>query len=121
MIDLASFTLVVDCTDNARTRYLLSDACVNANVTLVSGGAVGLEGWSGVWNLPPAESTSSGRGPCLRCIYPQTKHDNSGNCEDEGVLGTVTGVIGTLMANEAIKLVVGLHGKWVVSYSLFNH
>lgn len=123
-LELSSFTLVVDCTDNARTRYLLSDSCVQANVTLCSGGAIGLEGWVGVWNLPPAppsaspntessatQVASSVRGPCLRCIYPQTKHDNAGNCEDEGVLGTVTGVIGTLMASEAIKLLSGMHGK----------
>lgn len=114
---LDHFTLVIDCTDNARTRYCLSDACVRADVTLVSGGAIGLEGWSGVWNLPPAANPAAddrnpdqARGPCLRCVYPSTAHDDSGNCEDEGVLGTVTGTIGTLMANEAIKLLVGLHG-----------
>lgn len=118
---LADFSLVLDCTDNARTRYLLSDACVDANVTLVSGGAVGLEGWSGVWNLPCPDEQSSGvadsgsstpaRGPCLRCIYPQSKQDNSGNCEDDGILGTVAGMIGTLMANDAIKLLIGAHGE----------
>jgi len=113
---------MVDCTDNSTTRYLLSDLAVAHNVTLVSGGAVGLEGWVGVWNLPAsqpspahAESTNGQdeyvRGPCLRCIYPQSQNDNSGNCEDDGILGTVVGTIGLLMANEAIKLLVGLHGK----------
>lgn len=127
-IDLPAFDLVLDCTDNAKTRYLLSDACVQAGVTLVSGGAVGLEGWSGVWNMPTLRTRTSGeaksvpatvdgepgtpepvRGPCLRCIYPQSAQDNSGNCEDDGILGTVVGVIGTLMANDAIKLLVGAH------------
>lgn len=116
---LSDFSLVMDCTDNARTRYLLSDACVDADVTLVSGGAVGLEGWSGIWNLPGAQShpqdcsdgSTDARGPCLRCIYPQSAQDNSGNCEDDGILGTVVGVIGTLMATDAIKLLVGLHGR----------
>lgn len=122
-LDLPSYDLMVDCTDNAPTRYLLSDLAVANNVTLVSGGAVGLEGWVGVWNLPaqqqpmsaatqPAgDQLSSPRGPCLRCIYPQSQHDNSGNCEDDGILGTVVGTIGILMANEAIKLLVGLHGE----------
>lgn len=123
-LDLASFDLIVDCTDNAKTRYLLSDLAVENNVTLVSGGAVGLEGWVGVWNLPSPASSAipashsnalSGqdvpsRGPCLRCIYAQSSNDNSGNCEDDGILGTVVGTIGLLMANEAIKLLVGLHG-----------
>lgn len=112
---------MIDCTDNATTRYLLSDLAVEHDVTLVSGGAVGLEGWVGVWNLPSPESkadkgqaqntSESSRGPCLRCIYPQSKNDNSGNCEDDGILGTVVGTIGLLMANEAIKLLVGLHGE----------
>ena len=116
-LDLSSFTLVVDCTDNARTRYTLSDACVRANTTLVSGGAIGVEGWSGVWNLPDNLSYTSetnvarARGPCLRCIYPQSNYDNGGSCEQEGVLGTVTGVIGTLMASDAIRLIIGIHGR----------
>ncbi|KAK9893821.1 hypothetical protein P389DRAFT_108984 [Cystobasidium minutum MCA 4210] len=121
-LDIATFDLMVDCTDNAPTRYLLSDLAVSHGKPLVSGGAVGLEGWVGVWNLPAAlpqgnvakeeasiEQTLPPRGPCLRCIYPQSQHDNSGNCEDDGILGTVVGTIGILMANEAIKLLVGLH------------
>lgn len=128
-VELAGYDLAIDCTDNARTRYLLSDECVKANVTLVSGGAVGLEGWSGVWNLPPQSQPALGqekpapideaRGPCLRCIYPQTKYDNSGNCEDEGVLGTVVGTIGMLMAGDAIKLLAGLHGALAAVGSVF--
>lgn len=119
-LDLAAFDLIIDCTDNATTRYLLSDLAVRHGVTLVSGGAVGLEGWVGVWNLPSPEGTTanqgqsvseSSRGPCLRCIYPQSSNDNSGNCEDDGILGPVVGTIGVLMANEAIKLLVGLHGE----------
>ena len=131
-LDLASFDLIVDCTDNATTRYLLSDLAVAAGVTLVSGGAVGLEGWVGVWNLPAPSSSATlvnpsnasngqdvtSRGPCLRCIYPQSSNDNSGNCEDDGILGTVVGTIGLLMANEAIKLLVGLHG---MSIQILKH
>lgn len=119
---LSDFSLVLDCTDNPQSRYLLSDACVDADVTLVSGGAVGLEGWSGVWNLPFANipSTSIGeardavRGPCLRCVYPQSTQDSSGNCEDDGILGTVVGIVGTLMANDAIKLLTGNHGSCIM-------
>lgn len=128
-LDLGSFDMMVDCTDNAPTRYLLSDLAIQHNITLVSGGAVGLEGWVGVWNLPAPNQAAtssatqvvngqkavSSRGPCLRCIYPQSQHDNSGNCEDDGILGTVVGTIGLLMANEAVKLLVGLHGKLLLS------
>jgi adenylyltransferase/sulfurtransferase len=126
--ELSTFDLMVDCTDNATTRYLLSDLAVKHNVTLVSGGAVGLEGWVGVWNLPvPAaevksidksiangpnsQQVTTSRGPCLRCVYTQSTNDNSGNCEDDGILGPVVGTIGVLMATEAVKLLVGLHGE----------
>lgn len=115
-LQIYQFNLVIDCTDNPETRYLLSDACVLASVPLVSGGAIGLEGWSSVWNLPMGDV----RGPCMRCIYPRKRGENAANCEDEGVLGTVTGIIGTLMACSAIKLLTGIHGRCEVAPRYFN-
>lgn len=69
-----------------------------------------MDGQVVLWNLPPSESET--RGPCYRCVFPETPSatQDSQNCEDEGVMGSVTGVIGTLMASEAIKYLVGLHG-----------
>jgi adenylyltransferase/sulfurtransferase len=108
-LDFDSFDLILDCSDNAATRYLLNDACVQHGKVLVSGAAIRLEGQLVVWNLPPAEGQTT-RGPCYRCVFPKTGTERaSQNCEDEGVLGTVTGTIGTLMAAEAIKLLTGMH------------
>ena len=69
-----------------------------------------MDGQVVLWNLPPSDSEA--RGPCYRCVFPETPSatQDSQNCEDEGVMGSVTGVIGTLMASEAIKYLVGLHG-----------
>jgi len=111
-LDFASYDLVLDCTDNAPTRYLLNDACVKFSKILVSGAAIRLEGQLVVWNMPSPDNDQE-RGPCYRCVFPETVTSlESQNCEDEGVLGTVTGVIGTLMASEAIKLLVGLHSEF---------
>jgi molybdopterin/thiamine biosynthesis adenylyltransferase len=109
-LDFPSFDLILDCSDNAPTRYLLNDACVAYNKILVSGAAIRLEGQLVNWNLP-APGNSTERGPCYRCVFPEAAtSQDSQNCEDEGVLGTVTGTIGTMMAAEAIKLLTGLHG-----------
>jgi len=103
--------LILDCTDNAQTRYLLNDACVAYDKVLLSGAAIRMDGQVVFWNLPSADGKN--RGPCYRCVFPEvaTSDQSAQNCEDEGVLGSVTGVIGTLMASEALKFVVGLHGK----------
>lgn len=109
-LDLPSFDLVLDCTDNATTRYLINDACVSAGVPLVSGAAIRTEGQLAIWNLPLASDDPLQRGPCYRCIFPPpTGGAVSERCDEEGVLGAVTGVIGTLMATEAIKLLTGMH------------
>lgn len=115
LLDLSSYDLILDCTDNPSSRYLLSDACVYYNKTLVSGAAIRTDGQVNVWNLPPA-GESGERGPCYRCLFPEVQDGgagagSSGRCEDEGVLGVVTGLIGTLMAGEAIKLLIGKHGE----------
>jgi adenylyltransferase and sulfurtransferase len=116
---LSSYDLVLDCTDNAPTRYFLNDACVQEGKTLVSGAAIRAEGWNVVWNLD-SPSGQSLRGPCYRCVFPEPDTpQEGGRCEDEGVLGVVPGVIGVLMACEAVKLLTGLHGTlWSLAHSI---
>lgn len=125
-LDMSSYDLILDCSDNARTRYLLNDACVAHDKILVSGAAIRIDGQLICWNLPApsqaaaatatlaaTEKSASRRGPCYRCVFPADDLDKteSQNCEDEGVLGPVTGVIGSLMATEAISLLTGQHGR----------
>eukprot|EP00040_Diaphanoeca_grandis_P003071 m.23658 g.23658 ORF g.23658 m.23658 type:complete len:462 (+) comp14299_c0_seq2:273-1658(+) len=97
---VAKYDIIVDCTDNLPTRYMLSDTCVLLNKPLVSGSALRTEGQLTTYNV--------GDGPCMRCIYPRPPSAaNVTNCSDGGVLGMVPGVIGCLQALEVIKLVIG--------------
>ncbi|KAI0667802.1 hypothetical protein C8Q78DRAFT_1081688 [Trametes maxima] len=109
---LAPYDLILDCTDNLPTRYLLSDTAVRLGKPLVSGAAQQFEGQLCTYNLPlkPTDGESPGRGPCFRCLFPKPPApEMAGSCEELGVLGAVTGVIGNLQALEAIKIITALH------------
>lgn len=92
--------VVLDCTDNMTTRHAINAACVTQRKTLVSGSAVGFSGQLLVLT-PPFEHG------CYCCLYPDDVVPER-NCRTAGVLGPVVGVIGTLQALEAIKLLAGL-------------
>ncbi|KAK7678518.1 hypothetical protein QCA50_018390, partial [Cerrena zonata] len=100
---LEPYDIILDCTDNAPTRYLISDTAVSLNKPLVSGAAQKFDGQLCVYNLGPD-------GPCYRCLFPRPPAPEvSGSCEEVGVLGVVTGIIGNLQALETIKILTGLH------------
>lgn len=113
---LSSYDVILDCTDNAPARYLLSDVCVRLTLPLVSGAAQRLDGQLCTYNLPLNETAlddegAQQRGPCYRCLFPKPPApEMAGSCEETGILGAVTGLIGSLQALEAIKLITGLHG-----------
>ena len=119
--------LVVDASDNPATRYLLNDACVLSNKTLVSGSAMGTEGQLTVYNYRPMENTidsssetastnnndknaqKDNRTACYRCLYPNPNPtEGCKSCSDNGVLGPVPGLIGVLQAIEVIKIITGI-------------
>ncbi|EMD33301.1 hypothetical protein CERSUDRAFT_108116 [Gelatoporia subvermispora B] len=105
---LSGYDLILDCTDNLPARYLLSDVAVRLGRPLVSGAAQQLVGQLCTYHLPLAEG--AGRGPCFRCLFPRPPApDLAGSCAELGILGAVTGVVGTLQAVEAIKLITGTH------------
>jgi len=91
-----SADVLLDCTDNFQTRIAINQACVEANCPLVVGAAIRLEGQLAVFPTPAA-------GPCYACVY-QDEDELMGDCQGNGVLAPVPGVIGCLMATEAIKL-----------------
>jgi adenylyltransferase and sulfurtransferase len=110
---IEQYDMVLDCTDNPATRYLISDACVVLGKTLVSGAAQRLEGQMVVLNypiaVPSAKNTTpeTKRGPCYRCIFPHPPNPEMvRGCNEIGILGPVVGCIGILMATEAIRLIV---------------
>lgn len=104
--------LVLDCCDNMATRHAVNAACVMTNTTLVSGSAVGFGGQLMVLEPP----FSSG---CYACLYPD-QDEPERNCRTAGVLGPVVGVIGTLQALEALKLLVGLPSSLSGKLRLFD-
>lgn len=91
--------LVVDCTDNFQTRFAINRACVTAKVPLVSGAAIRLEGQVSVFD--PHHSDS----PCYRCLYSEANDDLT--CAANGVLAPLVGIIGSIQALEAIKVLSG--------------
>lgn len=93
-------SVVLDGTDNFFVRFAINKACVDAEVPLVSGAAVRLEGQLVVFPNAPG-------GPCYRCIY-NDEDEWLGDCQGNGVLAPVPGVIGTLMAAEALKVLLGM-------------
>lgn len=98
---LPSIDLVLDCSDNFNIRYLINDACLEHNTPWVSGAAVALQGQIICFD-PRLEDQ-----PCYRCLYPQVG-DEQINCSTSGILAPVVGIIGTLQALEAIKIIAGI-------------
>ena len=100
----AGYDLVIDGTDNFQTRYLVNDACVKLRLPNVHGSIFRFEGQVSVF-WPGHPETP---GPCYRCLYPEPPPPElAPSCAEAGVLGVLPGVIGTLEAVEAIKLLLG--------------
>ena len=99
-----NFDLIVDGTDNFRTRFLINDYCLKNRKILVSGAISKFDGQVYTFNFSKKNS------PCLRCFIPKAPDDNLDvdNCEYEGVLGTLGGIIGSIQANEVVKEILGV-------------
>ena len=111
---IAQFDIVLDATDNAMTRYLLSDACVINKKPLVSGAALRFEGQLTVYNY---DSESA----CYRCLFPTPPPPGTvTNCSDGGVIGVVPGIIGSMQALEAIKIGAGIKPAFAGRMLLFD-
>lgn len=113
---LKDYDVVVDGTDNFATRYLLNDACVLLDKPLVYGSILKFEGHLAVFNYL---SSDGSRSPNYRDLFPEPPAPGSvQNCEDAGVIGVLPGIIGTMQANEVIKIVTGtgepLAGKLLI-------
>jgi sulfur-carrier protein adenylyltransferase/sulfurtransferase len=97
----ANYDVVLDGTDRFGTRYLVNDACVILGLPLVSAAIHRFDG--------QALTCIPGRGPCYRCLFPEPPADGPvPNCAQAGVLGVLPGVLGTIQATEAIKIITGI-------------
>jgi molybdopterin/thiamine biosynthesis adenylyltransferase/rhodanese-related sulfurtransferase len=93
--------VVVDCSDNFGTRYLVNDVCIELNKPLVYGSIHQFQGQLSVFNY--------NEGPQLRDLFPETpSNDEAATCEEEGVLGPLAGIVGSYMALETIKVLCGI-------------
>ena len=102
---LAPYDLVVECSDNFATKFLVNDAAVKASKPAIFASVYQYEGQLQVYRPDPDSA-------CLRCLWPEATRDGLvGNCAEAGVLGPVPGVLGTLQALEAVKLLLDLPGQ----------
>ena len=114
---IKDFDIICDCSDNFGTRYLINDACLILNKALVFGSVQGFEGQISVFNL-------NKKSPNLRDLLPESPIKNSiPSCEEFGVVGVSTGLIGILQANEILKIILKkgkiLDGK-IMIFDLLN-
>jgi len=101
MEQVANVDLVVDCTDNFATRFMLNRACVAHKKPLVSGAAIRMEGQISVYH-PGVEGS-----PCYQCLYKEGE-DEALTCSEAGVLSPLVGIIGSMQALEALKVLASI-------------
>ena len=99
---IEGYDLVIDCTDNYKARYLINDACVLSGIPLIFGSIYQFEGQVSVLGY--------GDGPCLRCIYPEPPAAPGlvPTCAEGGTISPLSGIVGSIQANEALKLIIGI-------------
>jgi adenylyltransferase/sulfurtransferase len=94
--------VVLDCSDNFATRHAINEACVRERVPLVSGAAIRFDGQVAVFDRRQPGSA------CYHCLFPADAHGEEERCATMGVFAPLVGVVGTMQAMEAIKLVAGI-------------
>ena len=109
---IKKYDYIIDGSDNFKTKFLLNDFCLKYKKFLVSGAISKFDGHIFSFNFKNKKL------PCLRCFFQETEpSDDQLNCETEGILGTVAGIVGTIQANEILKKILGI-GKNLNGYIL---
>ena len=98
---VASADVVLDCCDNFATRHAVNAACVKHQKPLVSGAAIGFDGQISVYDTRQAQA------PCYACLFPPEAGFEEARCATMGVFAPLVGIIGSMQAAEALKLLVG--------------
>ena len=93
--------LVIDCSDNIQTRYLVNKHCVEHKVPLIVGAATGFDGQQLVVDPRNAESA------CYHCLFPESKKPPENNCQTVGIVGPVLSIVAGMQSLQAIKLLTG--------------
>jgi sulfur-carrier protein adenylyltransferase/sulfurtransferase len=110
---IASYDVILDGTDNFPTRYLVNDACVLAGKPNAYGSIFRFEGQASVF--------ATANGPCYRCLHPEPPPPGLiPSCAEGGVLGVLPGIIGTIQATEAIKLILGIGEPLIGRFLIYD-
>lgn len=99
---VAAADVVLDCSDNFATRHAINRACVQYRKPLVSGAAIRFDGQISVYDLRQPEA------PCYHCLFPEGEEVGETRCAVMGVFAPLTGIVGSLQAAEALKLLAGI-------------
>ncbi len=99
---VAAADIVLDCTDNFATRHAINRACVRHRKPLVSGAAIRFDGQVSVYDLARDDA------PCYHCLFPEAEDVEEVRCAVMGVFAPLTGIVGTMQAAEALKLIAGI-------------
>ena len=115
---IAGYNIIVDGTDNFASRYMINDACVLLDKPLVYGAISKFEGQVAVFNIKINEEEPAVN---YRDVFPEPpKDDEILNCAEAGVLGVLPGITGTMMSNEAIKLITGIGTPLINTMLTYN-
>jgi len=101
---IGNASVVLDCTDNFPSRWMINEICVQQRTNLIVGSAIRLEGQLAVFRHDVRG------GPCYRCLYSEAD-ENINDCTGQGILPPVAGTVGCMMATEAIKLLLGIESE----------
>lgn len=96
--------VILDCSDNFSTRYCINRVCLKHRKPLVSGAAILFSGQASVFDFRQPGT------PCYNCLFPQDSHSEELRCATTGIFAPLTGIIGSIQAAEALKLLTGIHG-----------
>ncbi|MCF6296875.1 MAG: HesA/MoeB/ThiF family protein [Flavobacteriaceae bacterium] len=108
---------VVDCTDSLPTKYLLNDACILQDKTLIYGSLYKFDGYISSFN---AKNAKGAYGTNLRDAFPKISEEAIPNCSEIGTLNTIVGIIGLMQANEVLKLVTGIGQPLINQLLIYN-
>ena len=98
---LRDYDYIIDCTDNFQTRTMINSICLDYKIPLITGAAIKFEGQVATFR------NDLDNMPCYRCLY-QDLPNKSPSCLDSGILGSVTGLVGTILATECVKIICNI-------------
>jgi adenylyltransferase/sulfurtransferase len=105
LAEVSKADIVIDASDNFATRFAINQACSLESTPLVSGAAIRMEGQVCVFDHQ--ENKHANKQACYRCLYSEDQDEETATCSENGVLSPVVGIIGSIQATEAIKILAG--------------